>query len=88
MGSSERRHITAYTTGFSLEGHSIAISEEAFKTLFQVVLREKEGGCSMNVHIPGRIHPFLIEWALKQGLRLVRLSIYHKNYPFFSVMQN
>lgn len=64
--------LQAYTTGFSLEGHSIAISEEAFKTLFQVVLREKEGGCSMNVHIPGRIHPFLIEWALKQGLRLVR----------------
>jgi len=65
--------LQAYTTGFCLEGHSIAISEDAFKTLFEVVLCEKRG-CSMTIHIPGRIHPFLIDWALKRGLRLVRHS--------------
>lgn len=63
--------IQAYTTGFCLEGHSIAKSEEAFRSLFQLVSREK-GGCSMNIHIPGRIHPSLIVWALNGGLRLVR----------------
>lgn len=63
--------LLAYTTGFSLFGHSMAVSEEAFRTLFQVVSSEM-GGCPMNILILGRKYPSLIEWALKGGLRLVR----------------
>ncbi|KAH9300477.1 hypothetical protein KI387_012060, partial [Taxus chinensis] len=63
--------LEAYTTGFSLEGHSTAISEEAFVALFQVVCHQK---CNfpINIHIPGRINPSLIEWALKGGLQMIR----------------
>jgi hypothetical protein len=71
----------AYTTGFCLRGHSVAVSEEAFRTLFEVVSCEM-GGCSMNIHILGRIYPSLIDWALKGGLRLVRFVHLPQLYLF------
>eukprot|EP01018_Ginkgo_biloba_P001695 Gb_24961 [translate_table: standard] len=63
--------LQAYTTGFYLDGHSIATSEEAFIMLFQVVRYQKDHS-SMTIHIPGRIYPRLIEWALNGGLQLIR----------------
>lgn len=65
--------IIAYTLSFDLMGHSVAQTEEAFVSLFtEFCLQHPASSPLPIVHLPGRLYPRLLQWALAAKLKLRR----------------
>jgi RimJ/RimL family protein N-acetyltransferase len=65
--------IIAYTLGFDLFGHTVAQTEEALVSLFTgVCLQYPASGPLPTLHLPGRLYPRLLRWALAAKLRVHR----------------
>lgn len=71
--------IVGYTTGFWLLGHAICESEEVLRDLWigaSHAMRAEEGRAPPPlVHLPARLHPDTLHWALREAsLRVLRLE--------------
>lgn len=66
-----------YRTSPIPTGHGVFETEAAFAALHEEASQElqNKGGPPLAIHIPCRIYPQLIDWALRAGLKLVRYAL-------------
>ncbi|KAG0586677.1 hypothetical protein KC19_2G108000 [Ceratodon purpureus] len=67
------KEIIAYTLGFDFSGHTVAQTEEALVSLFTgVSLQHPASSLLPTLHLPGKLYPRLLHWALAAKLKLIR----------------
>jgi hypothetical protein len=78
-----------YRTSPIPTGHGVFETEAAFAALHEEASKElrSKGGPPLAVHIPCRIYPQLIDWALRAGLKLVRYAALNIGVNAFRVLQ-
>ncbi|KAG0553889.1 hypothetical protein M758_12G049800 [Ceratodon purpureus] len=65
--------IIAYTLGFDLMGHTVAQTEEALVSLFTgVCLQHPDSSPHPTLHLPSKLYPRLLHWALAAKLKVSR----------------
>ncbi|MFE9500613.1 GNAT family N-acetyltransferase [Streptomyces collinus] len=79
--------IVGYTTGLSLLGHMSCTSEESMRALYvkaSAQISDINGNPPL-IHIPARLYPETVQWAIQRGVKVLRLetliSIGEFNYP-------
>lgn len=74
LDRSENDKIAAYTTGYSLLGHGVYASDEAFQALFSLVSSQTEQ--DLVFHLMAQRYPSLLLWSIRDAkLKVVRQQI-------------